>query len=455
MFNIKNSIESVINNHTSFDNYTKIELIKKIKVRFQYFVDISKSFVVEEYIENEWRDSFDLYYSKTNYKNCNNLVKRIHFIKNEIDDLKKITEENYVGYINIRPIPKGQISRIRFKFTSLAFGEYFNEDIYCLSIDTTVNLPHISISYPSFPLYSQDGMVSICAHADLLMISKYMYKRYNFNNYKLKDIIENNIIANDNGRKIPSEGLNLLQILSILKANNYNPISTRFINGFYNRIDIFNYIDSFLESGLPVILAFNSHVVLVIGHMNNSKKHYVIADDSSYHVSKSFKKVESHVAIISQEELKEKFNDCSVFVISPTFDRFYLHYQHLELIINHQIEKLERQYNSLAELNGNNIKIKTREILVESCLLKQFLYKCGDNTFESVMMPHYVWYVEFYLNKVEKSNLAHYLIIDASAHKSDRRFSIINDINDTSVSFVNTKMKNKMQLSRLKKLEQI
>ena len=60
-----------------------------------------------------------------------------------------------------------------------------------MSVNTVVNLPHLSISYPSFPLYSQDGMVSICAHADLLMITKYMYKKYNFNNYKLKEIIEN------------------------------------------------------------------------------------------------------------------------------------------------------------------------------------------------------------------------------------------------------------------------
>jgi len=455
MYKIEKNIWDVIDNHTIHDNYTKEKLKNKIQVRFEYFVEISKSYVVEEYIENEWRDSFDLYYSKTNYKDCTNLVKRVHFIKKYINDIKEITEDNYIGYINLRPIPEGQISRIRFKLTNLAFGEFKDEDIYFLSINTTVNLPHLSISYDSFPIYSQDGMVAICAHADLLMISKYMYKKYNFNNYKLKDIIENNIVSNDNGRKVPSEGLNLLQILAILKANNYNPISTRFIKGYYNNIYIFDYIDSFLESGLPVIIAFQSHVVLVIGHMHNSQKHYVIADDSSYHVSKSFKKVEAHVAIISEEELKEQFINHIFFVISPTFDRFYLHYQYLELIISHQTKKLEAQYASLFELKGNKINIKTREILVESYRLKQFLYKCGDNSFESVAMPHYVWYVEFYLNDISEKNLAHYLIIDASAHKMDRRFSIINDINGKSVSFANTKMKNKKQLSRLKKLEHI
>ena len=191
MFVLEKTIDDVIKNHTYFDNRTKVNLINRVEMCFSYFVNISKTYLVEEYIENEWRDSYDLYYSKTNYTKCNNLVKRIHFIKESINDLKDISEENYVGYINIRPIPNDEISRIRFKLTKFAFEEYSDEEIYCMSVNTVVNLPHLSISYPSFPLYSQDGMVSICAHADLLMITKYMYKKYNFNNYKLKEIIEN------------------------------------------------------------------------------------------------------------------------------------------------------------------------------------------------------------------------------------------------------------------------
>ena len=452
MFVLEKTIDDVIKNHTYFDNRTKINLINRVEMCFSYFVNISKTYLVEEYIENEWRDSYDLYYSKTNYTKCNNLVKRIHFIKESINDLKDISEENYVGYINIRPIPNDEISRIRFKLTKFAFEEYSDEEIYCMSVNTVVNLPHLSISYPSFPLYSQDGMVSICAHADLLMITKYMYKKYNFNNYKLKEIIENNLISNSHGRKIPSEGLNILQIIAILKENNYNPISTLFTYGLYNKINIFKYIDSFVESALPVILAFDGHVVLVVGYMNNPKKHYIIADDSRYHITKSFKKNDSHFAIISQEELNKIFLEQQVFVIAPSFDRFYLRYQYLALMVNHLTNKLKQEYLSFKELSENQIQINTREFLVESSLIKQFLFKCGDNSFEGVMMPHYVWYIEIYLNEIKEENLAHYLIIDASAHKRDRNFSIIKDQNNISINFVN-KMKNKKQLYRLTKLD--
>lgn len=452
MFKIEKTMSDTINNHTYFDSAIKTKLHQKIQNRFQYFVEQAKSFVIEDYIENEWRDSYDLYYSKTIYQNCKNLVKRIHFLNKEISDIKEIEQDLYIGYINIRPIPQAEISRIRFKCTAKAFGNFSDENIYCLSIDTVVNLPHLSIHYLSFPVYSQDGMVAICAHADLLMISKYMYKKFNFNNYKLKDIIENNIISPDNGRKVPSEGLNLLQILSILKVNNYNPISTRFVQGKYNTIHILDYINSFLESGLPVIIAFKRHVILVVGHMHNEHQHYVIVDDSSYHVTQSFKKVEAHVAIISEEELMSEFNSCEVFVVAPTFDRFYLHYQYLKLIINHECENLKAKYEALEVAKSHTINIKTREILVESSVLKQFLHKCGDDSYENVLMPHYVWYIEFYVNKIMLSTLSHYLIVDASAHKYDRKYSIIEDYNGDGMHFAGKKMIVKQQLSRLQKI---
>ncbi|PLY10351.1 MAG: hypothetical protein C0626_05035 [Arcobacter sp.] len=450
MFIVEKSLNDTIENHTYYEG--KEQLINTIQTRFDFFVNKSKVFIIEDYIENEWRDSFDLYYSKTLYSHCNSFVKRVHFISDDIDQVKGITEENYIGYIDLRPIPISQISRVRFKCTNKAFEEFSDDDIYCLSMDTSVNLPHISIKFNSFPIYAQDGMVAICAHADLLMISKYMYKKFNFNNYKLKDIIKNNNFLDTNGRKLPSEGLNILQMLSILSANNYNPIATHFKCAKYGNIDIIDYINSFLESALPVILAFNSHVILIIGHMHNGKRHYVIADDSTYHVTKSFKKTEAHVAIISEDDILKELKQTNVFVIAPTFDRFYFHYQYLKLIIEEYKNWTKKNLEKSDLKDKNTINIKTREILVESCKLKQFLHTCGDDSYESVMMPHYVWYVEGYINEVLESNLTHYFVVDASAHKRDRQYSLICNNKNVVVSFANNSMKNKKQLSRLKKI---
>ena len=449
MYRIEKTLAEVVRQTNSFDDASKKKLTDEINTRFTYFVEQALSYIIEDYIENEWRDSFDLYYSKTQY-DCSNLVKRVHFIKDDINNIDEVNNENYIGYINLRPLPIFQISRIRFKCTRHAFVECESNSIYCLSIDTSVNLPHITIKFNSFPIYSQDGMVAICAHADLLMISKYMYKQFNFNNYKLKDIVKNNLISNDNGRRVPSEGLNVLQMIDILKVNNYNPIATRFQNAYYNKISIIEYIDSFLESALPVILAFDGHVVVVIGHMHNNEKHYVIADDSTYHIQKSFKKQEAHVAVISEKQLLENFTKNTVFVIAPTFDRFYLHYQNLKLIVNFEKDKLRASYNQLDIEGDAEFNILSREILVESREIKQFLHNCGDRSYESILMPHYIWYIEFYLNVRSREKLSHYMIVDASAHKYDRKYSIIKNKDGVSINFADMTMTTKDQLSKLK-----
>ena len=444
MYTIEKTICNVVNNHYEYKQLCG-QLISAISEKFEYFVQSSRTFVVEDYVENEWRDSYDLYYSKTSYS-CVNTVKRVHFISEEIDSYAQISKDNYIGYINLRPIPSANsvLSRIRLKCTGEAFELEGNANsFFCLSTLTTVNFPHISISYKSFPLYSQDSMVAICAHADLLMITKYMYKKFNFNNYKLRDIVNNdNYTFFGQGRKIPSEGLTIYQMVELLRVNNYNPISTLFNNGKSGKIGIIEYIDSFLESALPTILAFDGHVMIIIGHVHNEKKHYIIADDSSYHIKKNFKKRLSHITIVDEEELLSVLSSHQVYLISPSFDRFYLHYPYLKIIIDETKDSLERKCFK----NYPQINLTTREILVESCKLKQFLSESGDNSFENVKLPHYVWYVEYYLNNTKKEEtLLYYMLVDATAHKLDRIYSTIRNEGGELFRFAKSTMKIKVQ----------
>jgi len=246
-------------------------------------------------------------------------------------------------------------------------------------------------------------------------------------------------------------------MINILKSNNYNHITTRFINAKYNNISIIEYIDSFIESALPIILAFNCHVIIVIGHMYNKNcKHYVIADDSSYHIKNTFKQKEANVAIISEDDLKKHFYDDTVFTIAVTFDKFYFHYQYLKLIVDYHKQQSKNEFLNLKQTNNKelitNINILSRELLLESCEIKKFLYKCGDCTYNDVMMPHYVWYIEFYINEIKNNNLSQYMIIDASSHKYDKKYNIIKNIHGQSICFANTSMSNKQQLSKLHKI---
>lgn len=430
MYILETTIEDVVNNHYLYED-SKQALIDDITIKFLYFVQQAKTFVVEDYVENEWRDSYDLYYSRSSYS-CPNTVKRVHFINEEIEDFKDINESNYFGYVNLRPIPpvSSVLSRIRLKCTKDAFELEGDNKFFCLSVFTTVNFPHIAIKYKSFPLYSQDSMVAVCAHADLLMISKYMYKKFNFNNYTLKDIVQNDRTSfNVRGRKIPSEGLTINQIIDLLKRNNYNPSAALFDKGKYGRVEIIDYIDSFVESALPTIIAFDGHVMVVIGHVDrhNGEKHYIIADDSAYHLVQTFGIKPAHIELVESRQLHSILWGNDVYVITPTFDRFYLHYPYLSLILDETKSVIkETFFPKIDEVN-----MITREILVDSTKLKQFLCECGDDSYESVKMPHYVWYIEFYIDEKVKENLAFYMLVDATAHKLDRTYSIItNNIKD-------------------------
>lgn len=281
-------------------------------------------------------------------------------------------------------------------------------------------------------------MVAICAHADLLMITKYMYKKFNFNNYKLRAIVQNdNYSFFGQGRKIPSEGLTIYQMVELLRVNNYNPISTLFDKGKAGKIGIIEYIDSFLESALPTILAFDGHVMIIIGHVHNDKKHYIIADDSSYHIHNNFNKRLSHIEIVSEVELLSVLDKQQVYLISPSFDRFYLHFPYLKIIIDGVKDELKRKF--LGDYPDFNLT--TREILVESCKLKSFLNEAGDNSFDNVTLPHYVWYVEYYLNENKnKESLVYYMLVDATAHKLDRIYSIIRNVDGELFRFAKTTM---------------
>ena len=449
MYFFEKTIDDVIANHYEYANSRQL-LVQSIYIKFDYFVKKTNTFVIEDYVENEWRDSCDLYYSRSSYK-CANTVKRVHFITESIDDCKYITEENYIGYINLRPIPPpySVLSRIRLKCTGEAFGLAGDSNVfYCLAVDTVVNFPHTSIKYKSFPLYSQDSMVAVCAHADLLMVSKYMYKKFNFNNYTLKDIVNNDTTSfNLLGRRIPSEWLTINQMIDLLKRNNYNPIAPLFTNGVYGKIDIIEYLDSFIESALPVIVAFAGHVMVVIGHVHNDKneKHYIIADDSTHHLVNSFGTRPAHIELVSQKKLHDEFSKNNVYLITPSFDRFYLHFPYLYLIIQETKDIIKQRYFS----KGATSELETREILVESSQVKQFLHECGDDSYEGIEMPHYIWYVEFYLNRKENS-LVFYMLVDATAHKLDRIYSLIANDQGQPIMTAKSAMKNEIkQLSLL------
>jgi hypothetical protein len=450
MYSLFHTLDALIGSLQEHEKLQKT-LRSVFEERFGTIIECTGTFVLErDYIESEWRDSVELYYGLSHYR-LEGTLYRIHFVSEWIVSFDEISSDNYLGYITYRPVPVPQVSvsRIRLRWMKsqfLSLEEAAQSRLYVLAVETVVNFPHTRIHYLSFPIYAQDAMVAVCAHADMLMIAKYMYKKFNFNHYRLKEMVGNNPLGwNTNARAVPSEGLTITQMLEILSQNRYNPTALLFRNGRYNDMSIIDYIDSFLESALPVILAFRQHVILVVGHLcdDQTSRHYIIADDSTYHLAGVFEGSKTHLDAVEAGRLNVILAQHDVYVITPSFDRFYFQYPYVQMQVRKIVEFLGR---------NASYSIKSREILVDSGTLKRFLYIHGDKSLAEVSMPHYVWYVEFYKGEKSVESLYAYTVLDATAHKYDHACVIRGS--GGSVEPVRTVPKGLPQLSLLERIEE-
>ena len=436
MIKIYFDLESILKDKDLYPFYENKDLIreivKKINLKFEFHLKHTKTFIAELYKEREWTKLYSIHYGQIFNDKIINKTIRIHLFNKEINSLNDIqdNDESYLGYFTLRPLPtvSGIISRARLKIFKNQY-RLTDEEKYINFIYTTTNLYGKSFKYPSFPFIAQDNVVSVCAHADILMLSKYMYKKFNFNLIEIDTILTN--IESHNGRKIPSDGLVLEQILKVLEKNRYNPslfrakgdkvVRFELTNSIISKIDsldLFEVIDVAIRSDLSLILAISSYVILINSYFyKDGKKYYIIYDDSSYYIKKMTGKY-SYSEAIEEEKIRKFLNSIyekekeETYLIIPTFDRFYFRYPSLYILIHLVIKKyIEKNYE---DVDIKRLKYKTK--LADSIKLKKEI-----EDIRAIDMPHYVWYIEWFDN-LDKIG---YSIVDATAHKNDIYYSTI------------------------------
>ncbi|NPA11066.1 MAG: hypothetical protein GXO62_02365 [Epsilonproteobacteria bacterium] len=440
---VTNSLEEIFKSkYFPYQNETLIKhIVSNINEMFEFHIGMSKTFIVEKYKEKEWSNLFSLHYS-TVFKELKNYVLRIHLFKNEFNNIasfhKKIKnyDERYIGYITIRILPvwnKAIISRARLRTYTEQYGIDINQKYIINLCNTKVHILDKTFSFSSFPFYSQDNVVSVCAHADLLMVSKYMYKKFNFNLIEIDTIL--NSVDSLNGRKIPSDGLILEQIISVLDKNRYNPslykakgdkivrveLDSDKFKDINFELDIFEIIDTAIRSSLVVLLILSSHTVVIGGYFyKDNEKFYIIYDDSSFYIKKLTDK-ETYSAAVSQTRLREFLNEIyenkkdETYLVIPTFDRLYFRYPSLFILLNVFIkEKIEGNFEIEHKLRYNSE-------LIDNVILKK-----KKKELKSKHFPHYVWYVRW----LDGSEDIGYSIIDATAHKNDFFYSCLIDFKE-------------------------
>lgn len=308
------------------------EIIVNVLNRLGLIATEATHFAFEsDYFERAWRHMVTVYYSRA-YSHLHMHVARIHFFKidleqceyvaidesgpnaNSTDKLKitrvpaatspptiyddyylsfglkqndNVLTSAYLGYCNLRPLPSTttMLSYVMPNFDSCVFKAFMKRNDYhyfqFLAYERKVHFHNIELSIRTFPFFAQDNMVTVCVHANLLMLSHYTSKFLRKVDLSISSILKDHAYDKEIG--YPSSGLQLPQIKETLAKNSIAASYYDFAAKQYDLNDLLHVTLSTLDSKLPVTIGVLNHVVLCLGYRkakNSNRYELLIYDDS-------------------------------------------------------------------------------------------------------------------------------------------------------------------------------
>lgn len=377
--------------------------------RIQVIINQSRFFILEEeYTEREWKELVSLHYIHTSYKPSAYVI-RIHFLKNDV-----IEASSYIGFVNIRPINEVQynLSLVYPNWKELAseIKKIFGIDkLYVMTYKKHVHVCGKELVIDTFPFFPQDGVVTRCAHAALVMVTKYVQKTLGHKLVKLSDIITGNFIKT---KLIPSEGLTVQEMVEIL---NKAEIPVKVIKLKEYREIFQEWMDSYIESGIPVILTVGNHVITIIGHSSGDKKYLIYDDSGEFFRVKDEGKIlkektlKNFVDLVSWDDIQRCFGpEGHEYMIAPEMEKVFVPFPYVKENFDVYVK------DSLVE--GSCYKIEfERYLIIDNSKLKKFL-SCNQ---EAIVSDENKTKFKDFI----ESNLSHYLwFCEVEARKADEKF---------------------------------
>lgn len=275
---------------------------RQITYIFNYLKEIGASSVVLEsqYVDRDFLEDFSNYYVKC-FNGYGSKCARLHFFSTQIDHsllekavfegdeslIKKI-QDNYLGFIVIKPLPKTFIGRACLKI----YPRFDDEYRHVLKRDYKVSLFGIDLSVESIAFQEQDKVLSACATTSIWSCYHAIHWKSLIDIPSCSEITVSavNHIQNSVNR-FPNDGLTNKQILRALDVGGlrHHEINTRGM-----KWDVFfSVVNSYLRSGLPMILGVKifekdsdgvlsspgGHAVTVLGCKDGSDRAIYLHDD--------------------------------------------------------------------------------------------------------------------------------------------------------------------------------
>lgn len=272
-------------------NFSYIKQKRQIKYLDNYLNilanDSQLCFIYEnEYVDKNYLDDFSEYFVNcfTTYKKT---TSRIHFFKHTIEEtnLKRefnnalnleesiFNNENYLGFIVIRPIPKTFLGKVCLRPFYLEESHRLNK--YYLLKEYSISLFGIQLTIPSIAFQEQDKILSACATTSLWSFY-HAHKSISQISFPSSSEVTKSGYPNLNGysREFPNNGLSTEMICRSLRSYKLLPEYFEFNENKKERLQ--EAIFAYASSGIPLILGVTVydendeskglHAVTVLGY---------------------------------------------------------------------------------------------------------------------------------------------------------------------------------------------
>lgn len=412
-------------NENGINEVIKEQFLKAFRVnivdRINILYESAKYVIIEEdYVESEWKEMISKHYIHSAYaRSLKQRVLRIHFL---CDD--EFVEENYLGFITLRPIRELAIA-LSFIYVNWKHSFFDNSTSYVMTYKKDVHYLGKKLTISTYPFFAQDTIVTCCADANVVMLTKYYSNKYKS---AFTGKLAPTFIKTSKKHQLPKK-VNAALLQGILtevgipfRVKRFQTVRD-YDDKQWDRIQ--KYIDVYIESAIPVVLGIDGHVVQLIGHIefeDDMEKRYIVYDDSGYLENICLKENEQATRkftyLLSVNEIrqyyeKKKLGEDRFFILMPEHERVYIDFERYQIYLLLRIQQYasvdldeESIYSKIFNKEGNlKEEVVFRNMLVDNSFIKSFLdqqrSKGQDEYIENLLrkeLPHFLWYTEIELN---------------------------------------------------------
>lgn len=381
------------------------KIIQELEARLSS--NISQIIVEFPYRDFDFSSTYSMFYTKK-HKRVSRESLRLHFFGD------KIQQASYYGFMTLRPSLVEQRGRSHISPKAIKKPE----SIYIVTNTVTAHLFGQVLNVESFPWMAQETDIAVCAHVAVWSIINYYATKYpRYRNFSIAEIASE--VPGYLGRTIPSEGLNLLQISTLLTKAGFYPLFLK--KDSQNPEAFFQAVYAYIESGIPLVGAMTKkeHAIAIIGHGPLKNKFSSISKDTfqwSVDCIDSFIISDDNtLPLTSITRQKSENNYCFEdldYILIPLYEKMYLN-------ANVVIERIRY----LIKAEGLDIPQKAvcRPYLTSTRSLKKqaFANKSMNDNLKNILLrlptPQFVWCADFMLAEDCFSKTYSRIIIDSTA----------------------------------------